>query len=73
MIFPRSQPYYLDVTHPDANKVHVVTFLSQVLSIPTEQIATIGDMPNEHSCSRKAVSVLPWGTRVSMCKSRRGS
>ncbi len=43
----RSQPYYLDVTHPDANKGHVVTFLSQTLSIPAEQIATIGDMPND--------------------------
>lgn len=43
----RSQPYYLDVTHPDANKGHVVTVLSQALSIPPEQIATIGDMPND--------------------------
>jgi hypothetical protein len=43
----RSQPYYLDVTHPDANKGHVVTVLSQALSIPSEQIATIGDMPND--------------------------
>ncbi len=43
----RSQPYYLDVTHPDANKGHVVTFLAQLLSIPAEQTATIGDMPND--------------------------
>jgi Cof subfamily protein (haloacid dehalogenase superfamily) len=43
----RSQPYYLDVTHPDANKGHVVEGLSQALSIPPEQIATIGDMPND--------------------------
>jgi Cof subfamily protein (haloacid dehalogenase superfamily) len=43
----RSQPYYLDVTHPDANKGHVVEVLSQALSIPPEQIATIGDMPND--------------------------
>lgn len=43
----RSQPYYLDVTHPDANKGHVVTVLSETLSIPPEQIATIGDMPND--------------------------
>ncbi len=43
----RSQPYYLDVTHPDANKGHMVTVLSQALSIPPEQIATIGDMPND--------------------------
>ena len=43
----RSQPYYLDVTHPDANKGHVVTVLSEALSIPPAQIATIGDMPND--------------------------
>jgi Cof subfamily protein (haloacid dehalogenase superfamily) len=43
----RSQPYYLDVTHPDANKGHVVTVLSELLSIPPAQIATIGDMPND--------------------------
>jgi Cof subfamily protein (haloacid dehalogenase superfamily) len=43
----RSQPYYLDVTHPDANKGHVVDVLSQVLSISPAQIATIGDMPND--------------------------
>jgi Cof subfamily protein (haloacid dehalogenase superfamily) len=43
----RSQPYYLDVTHPDANKGHVVEVLSQALSIPSAQIATMGDMPND--------------------------
>jgi Cof subfamily protein (haloacid dehalogenase superfamily) len=43
----RSQPYYLDVTHPDANKGHVVTVLSQALSVPPSEIATIGDMPND--------------------------
>ncbi len=43
----RSQPYYLDVTHPDANKGAVARRLSQLLKIPTDQIATIGDMPND--------------------------
>jgi len=43
----RSQPYYLDVTHPDANKGHVVSVLSQTLSIAPEEIVTIGDMPND--------------------------
>jgi Cof subfamily protein (haloacid dehalogenase superfamily) len=43
----QSQPYYLDVTHPDANKGSVVKFLSARLSIPTALIATIGDMPND--------------------------
>jgi hypothetical protein len=43
----RSQPYYLDVTHPDANKGAVAKYLSQRYSIPTDNIATIGDMPND--------------------------
>jgi Cof subfamily protein (haloacid dehalogenase superfamily) len=43
----RSQPYYLDITHPDANKGTVVDMMSQLLSIPADGIATIGDMPND--------------------------
>ncbi|MBD1913147.1 MULTISPECIES: Cof-type HAD-IIB family hydrolase [unclassified Leptolyngbya] len=43
----RSQPYYLDVTHPHANKGAVVDRLSQLLGIPRQEIATIGDMPND--------------------------
>jgi Cof subfamily protein (haloacid dehalogenase superfamily) len=43
----RSQPYYLDVTHPKANKGTVVDRLSQLLGIPRQEIATIGDMPND--------------------------
>ena len=43
----RSQPYYLDVTHPKANKGEVITALSEMLQVPTANIATIGDMPND--------------------------
>jgi Cof subfamily protein (haloacid dehalogenase superfamily) len=43
----RSQPYYLDVTHPDANKGFVAGYLSRTLKIPEEEIATIGDQPND--------------------------
>jgi Cof subfamily protein (haloacid dehalogenase superfamily) len=43
----RSQPYYLDVTHPEANKGMVVRLASRFLDVPLEQIATIGDMPND--------------------------
>jgi Cof subfamily protein (haloacid dehalogenase superfamily) len=42
-----SQPYYLDVTHPRANKGGVVDRLSELLSIPRSEIATIGDMAND--------------------------
>ena len=43
----RSQPYYLDVTHPKANKGEVVRIMSELLKIPPQEIATIGDMPND--------------------------
>jgi Cof subfamily protein (haloacid dehalogenase superfamily) len=43
----RSQPYYLDVTHPSANKGAVVSALSKFLDIPCGEIATVGDMPND--------------------------
>jgi Cof subfamily protein (haloacid dehalogenase superfamily) len=43
----QSQPYYLDITHPDANKGSVVKFLATRYQISTDQIATIGDMPND--------------------------
>jgi Cof subfamily protein (haloacid dehalogenase superfamily) len=43
----RSQPYYLDVTHPQANKGAVVHFLSDRYGVGEDEIATIGDMPND--------------------------
>lgn len=43
----RSQPYYLDVTHKDANKGAVVDYLSRHLDVPPEEIATLGDQPND--------------------------
>jgi Cof subfamily protein (haloacid dehalogenase superfamily) len=42
-----SQPYYLDVTHPEANKGSVVVYLAGHYGISTSEIATIGDMPND--------------------------
>ncbi len=53
-----SQPYYVDVTHPKANKGEVVSALSALLAIPTAQIATIGDMPNDvRMFQRSGVSI----------------
>ena len=43
----RSQPYYLDITHPQANKGNVVRRLSEILGVPTAEIATIGDSAND--------------------------
>ena len=43
----RSQPYYLDVTHPEANKGAVVDRLARYLNVPPRRIATIGDQAND--------------------------
>ena len=50
----RSQPYYLDVTHPKANKGEVVLAMSELLNTPVDQIATVGDMPNDVLMFRKS-------------------
>jgi Cof subfamily protein (haloacid dehalogenase superfamily) len=59
-----SQPYYLDVTHPDANKGEVVRVLSESLAIPHEHIATIGDMPNDVLMFERS------GTSIAMANAR---
>jgi Cof subfamily protein (haloacid dehalogenase superfamily) len=43
----RSQPYYLDVTHPQANKGAVLRYLSHEYDISLSRIATLGDQPND--------------------------
>ena len=43
----RSQPYYLDVTHPLANKGVAVSELARLLAVPLAQIAVIGDGGND--------------------------
>jgi Cof subfamily protein (haloacid dehalogenase superfamily) len=50
----RSEAHFLDVTNPQANKGAVVGVLSKLLDIPTDRIATLGDMPNDVSMFRKS-------------------
>ena len=50
----RSQPHYLDVTHPTANKGVVIERLSRYLNIPLDRIATLGDQPNDVLMFRKS-------------------
>jgi Cof subfamily protein (haloacid dehalogenase superfamily) len=42
-----SQPYYLDVTSPQANKGEVARYLARSFRLEPEEIATIGDQPND--------------------------
>jgi hydroxymethylpyrimidine pyrophosphatase-like HAD family hydrolase len=65
----RSQPYYLDVTHPEANKGYVVTCLSKLLGIPVAEIATIGDMPNDISMFEKSGISIAMGQASEEVKS----
>jgi hypothetical protein len=44
---PRSQPYYLDITNKDANEGAVAEYLSSHMEVPIDEIATIGDQPND--------------------------
>jgi len=43
----RSQPYYLDVTPPGHDKGTFVETMARRLGIPTDAVATIGDMQND--------------------------
>ena len=43
----RSQPYYVDVTHPEANKGAIVRRLARYLNVSPRRVATIGDQMND--------------------------
>jgi Cof subfamily protein (haloacid dehalogenase superfamily) len=43
----RSQPYYLDITHPMANKGVAVTRLAALMGVPMGEVAVIGDGHND--------------------------
>ena len=64
----RSQPYYLDVTHPHANKGDVVLTLSRLLKIPADEIATFGDQPNDILMFQKGGVSLAMGQAVDEVK-----
>jgi Cof subfamily protein (haloacid dehalogenase superfamily) len=43
----RSQPYYLDITHPLANKGEALSEIAKLLGVPLAEIAVIGDGSND--------------------------
>jgi len=57
----RSQPHYLDVTHPEANKGKAVDFLSQHFSINPKAIVTIGDGLNDVLMFRRSGMSIAMG------------
>ncbi len=66
----RSQPYYLDITHPAANKGGVVDRLSAMLGIERASIATIGDMPNDVLMFQRSGLSIAMGNASDDVKSR---
>ena len=66
----RSQPYYLDITHRDANKGAVVDYLSRVLSIPVSEIATIGDQQNDVLMFKRSGFSIAMGNASDQVKSQ---
>jgi Cof subfamily protein (haloacid dehalogenase superfamily) len=60
----RSQPYYLDVTHPKANKGEVVLMASEFFQVPTQEIATIGDMANDITMFEKSGVSIAMGNAM---------
>ena len=56
-----SQPYYLDVTHKQANKGGVVDYLAKRYGIGADEIATIGDQPNDTLMFRRGGMSIAMG------------
>lgn len=57
----RSQSYYLDVTPPGHDKGTFVQAMARHLRIPTDAIATIGDMQNDLAMFRKSGQSIAMG------------
>jgi hypothetical protein len=57
----RSQPYYLDVTHPQANKGHGVHAICRRLGLDPQRLAVIGDMANDVSMFAEAGFAIAMG------------
>ncbi len=66
----RSQPYYLDITHKDANKGAVVDDLSARLGVPAREIATIGDSPNDVLMFRRSGFSIAMGNASDQVKAQ---
>ena len=57
----RSQQYYLDLTHKDANKGYAVQALARHLGVDLVQVAVLGDMSNDVPMFRVAGHSIAMG------------
>ncbi|MCY0388030.1 Cof-type HAD-IIB family hydrolase [Robbsia sp. Bb-Pol-6] len=56
-----SQVYYLDITHPDANKGQAVRGIARQLGVPVTEVAVLGDMANDVAMFREAGLAIAMG------------
>jgi Cof subfamily protein (haloacid dehalogenase superfamily) len=66
----RSQSYYLDVTHTQANKGTAALALARLLGVAPEEMACIGDMPNDLPMLDIAGFAIAMGNATDEVKSR---
>lgn len=66
----RSEPHFLDVTHPEANKGVVVLTLASQLNIAPEQVAAIGDMPTDVMMFQKSGLSIAMGNASEAVKAK---
>ncbi len=57
----RSSPWYLDVTHAQANKAHAARRLAGLLGIDWSEVACIGDMDNDMAMLGEAALAIAMG------------
>ena len=57
----RSQTYYLDVTHPDANKGFAATRIAALLGVELRHVAVIGDQANDVAMFEVAGTAIAMG------------
>jgi Cof subfamily protein (haloacid dehalogenase superfamily) len=69
----RSQPYYLDVTNKEANKGAVVDYLANHLGVSPDEIATIGDQPNDVLMFKRSGLGIAMGNASDEVKAQAGA
>lgn len=70
VVAARSQNYYVDITHNDANKGSVVDRLAAILGISPLEIATLGDMPSDVLMFERSGLSFAMGNASESVKSR---
>ncbi|WP_026873820.1 Cof-type HAD-IIB family hydrolase [Inquilinus limosus] len=64
----RSQRYYLDITHPEADKGHAVAQIAAAAGVALAEVAVIGDMANDVPMFRRAGLSIAMGNAIDEVK-----